>query len=153
MIVKINGTQLPVETSGDLEPITIKAAISNGNGTSGWAGEFEIELDSGADCSIISLPVLKKLLGENLKFNDEPHTLETADGVESSVRMTKISLRIKTDNGEVVTLLGVNCVVPDGGSALLGRDVLALFRITLVQNKIQEMILAPKARTWLALAD
>ena len=141
MRVKINQTELPIETTENLEPITIKAAISDGDGVSGWVGEIDMEIDSGADCTVIPLPILKKLLGNNLHL-EEPATMETADGAQSQVAMTKISLRIKTGNGEVVTINQVDCSVPNDGSVLLGRNVLQVFRVVLVQNKLQSMVLS-----------
>ena len=152
MRVRINNTELPVQTTEELEPITIKAAISDGDGLSGWVGEIDMEIDSGADCTMIPLPILKKLLGDNLRL-EEPATMETADGAQSQVAMTKISLRIKTANGEVVTLHQVDCSVPNDGSVLLGRNVLQVFRVVLVQNRLQSMVLSPKAASYLGLGD
>ncbi len=153
MRVKINNTELPVDTTEDLEPIIINAAISDGDCTSGWgAVEIPMEVDSGADCTSIPLPILKKLLGENLRL-EEGAIMETADGGQSQVAMTKISLRIKTANGEVVTLNQVDCTAPLDGSILLGRNVLQVFRIVLVQNKLQSMILNPKTASYLGLGD
>jgi len=153
MRVKINNTELPVHASEELDPITIKAAVSDAECASGWGtGEIDMEIDSGADCTTIPLPVLKKLLGENLRLEDAA-TMETADGAQEQVSMTKISLRIKTANGEVVTLHDVDCAVPNDGVVLLGRNVLQVFKIVLVQNKIQVMILNPKIASWLGLDD
>jgi hypothetical protein len=153
MRVKINQTELPIETTEDLAPITIRAAVSDGDGVSGWGeGEILMEIDSGADCTVIPLPILKKLLGENLRL-EEAATMQTADGAKSQVAMTKISLRIKTGNGEVVTINQVDCSVPNDGSVLLGRNVLQVFRVVLVQNKLQSMVLSPKAASYLGLGD
>lgn len=152
MRVRINSVELPIETTEDLAPITIKAAISDGDGLSGWAGEIDMEIDSGADCTVIPVPILKKLLGENFRL-EEATTMETADGAQSQTNMAKISLRIKTANGEVVTLHQVDCAVPNDGSALLGRNVLQVFRVVLVQNKLQSMVLSPKAASYLGLGD
>ena len=154
MRVRINLTELPVqEPMQPLEPITVKAAISNGDGTSGWLpDELVFEIDSGSDVVCIPLPILKRLFGDDVRF-EEATTMETADGSKSDVQMTKISLRFKTGNGEIVTLHDVETAVPEDGSLLLGRNVLNVFKVTLVQNKIQSMLLNPKMATWIGLGD
>jgi hypothetical protein len=152
MRIKINNTELPVDAAEELEPITIRAAISDGECKTGWAGEIILEVDSGADIVTIPLPILKKLLGNSLRFDDLA-SMETADGTQSQVGIAKISLRIKTENGEVVTLHDVDCAVTQDGSALLGRNVLQVFKVVLVQNKIQSMILSPKTASWFGLIE
>ncbi len=152
MIVKCNSVQLPVDTTENLEPITVRAAVSDANASPGWLGELDFEIDSGSDCVSIPLPILTKLLGDYLKLEDTA-SMQTADGAQSQVAMTKISLRIKTENGEIVALHEVECTVPQDGSILMGRNVLNLFKVVLVQGEIRSMTLAPKIISWLGLND
>ena len=152
MIVKCNNVQLPVNSTQDLEPISIKAAVSDSNTSRGWLGELNFEIDSGSDCVSIPLPILTELLGDYLKI-EETASMVTADGAQSQVAMTKISLRIKTDNGEVICLQDVECAVPKSGTPLLGRNVLNLFKVTLVQGKLQSMYLSPKIASYLGVLD
>lgn len=152
MIVKINSVQLPVDTSQDLEPINIEAAISDSSGLLGWLGEIAFEIDSGSDIVSIPRPILVKLFGDKLKL-EEPATMQTADGAQATIGMTKVSLRIKTANGEVISLYDVDCAMPEDGNPLLGRSVLNLFKITLVQGKLQSMYLSPKIASYLGILD
>lgn len=151
MFIIVNGINMPFEEDRNLEPIYIDAAVAEGS-TSRWLGTIQFQIDEGADILSIPLDVLKQL-GIFPRPDSEQITAQMANGTESTEVQMKLSLRIETTNGEVISLHEVPCSCPPTGFCLLGRNVLQVFRKTVAQNKLQELVINPKTRTWLGLLN
>ncbi len=150
-IILESGTKLPFEEDRNLEPVTIPVSFAE-NIKANWLPEVVCELDEGAPMLIIPLPILKSI-GIVPKPEGQV-TLQMADGQESQAIEIKLSLRIKATNNEVICLHEVVCQCPqDGETILIGRSIQQVFRKIVVQNKLMELVLLPKAQTWMRLED
>ncbi len=66
-----------------------------------------------------------------------------ADESSSQAWNVKISLRLKTANNELIVLHEVDVlIVLDGECILLGSNILSVFKKTVTQNKLMELIYA-----------
>jgi hypothetical protein len=147
MITKINGTQFPTEMPLDLSPISYPVTIGDADG---WRATVSFTLDSATNALTMPLSVWLKIFGEPPK-STETTTAELADGRNATVTMTLVSLRLETTDHQLVELHRVPCAVLDGGiEPLLPFTLLALFRVTITQGKLTELVLCPRHKVELA---